>query len=105
MARIHDLEMAIARAKREMETAQAELDGIRSRCKHVWDEPDGAYMPIRTKGYRDPGDVPGTMGVDFRGPSYVPATETARWVRVCTVCGLVESTTQVEKVELKKPRW
>jgi hypothetical protein len=59
------------------------------------------YKPIRTEAYRTRGDTPGTMGVDFQGPQYIPATETPRWVRICPNCGLEEETRQARD-EVKK---
>lgn len=45
------------------------------------------------------------MGVDWRGPCYVPRSEEPRWKRQCLECGVVEYTEDVkEKIE-KLPAW
>ena len=65
------------------------------------------YTPIITETYTIPGDRPGTMGVDWRGPVHVPSSTKDQWTRTCTECGKEEVTTQ--KNEEKKvnitPRW
>jgi hypothetical protein len=86
-----ELEQKAIRAKRA-------LADRRNNCSHVWSPitPD----PIVREAYTDPGDTPGTMGVDWRGPCYVPRHETPRWKRTCETCGIVDYTQQV-KEEIK----
>lgn len=84
---------------RKAAAAKTALEERRRKCSHVWTPV--MYDPLVREAYTAPGDTPGTMGVDFRGPCYVPRQETPRWKRTCETCGLVEYTQQV-KEEIKK---
>jgi hypothetical protein len=77
-------------AERKQKGLQAQLEAARRDCRHTW----GAviYDPIVTPAYTIAGDPPGTMGVDWQGPCYVPRQERARWKRECSECGFVEYT-------------
>ncbi len=85
-----ELERTIARLKEELQGTELSLQGLQSRCPHRWDQVK--YTPEIHEGYRDPGDPPGTMGVDWRGPMWVPRQETPRWTRICLDCGKKEVT-------------
>jgi hypothetical protein len=76
--------------KSKLRSAEGKLSQIVGSCKHTFGEIK--YTPIVTEGYTSPGDPPGTMGIDWRGPCYVPGTTTKEWTRVCTTCGKVEKT-------------
>lgn len=95
------------RAKRlteESRNAQQELERYESRCQHKWGET--VYDPIHHKAYTCPGDPPGTMGVDWRGPVYVPAQTEDRWKRECQDCGRVEYARGIQETVTKNvPRW
>lgn len=95
------LEMLINRGRTEFESAQRRLDTLRRTCQHKWSKPE--YKPIIREGYQDPGDAPGTMGVDWRGPTWIPAKETPKWERHCTECGLIEETFKTEDHVTKTP--
>lgn len=99
------LRWEIAGHRRWLDNARSRLIQLESSCRHQWSEP--SYNPIRVEGYHDPGDPEGTRGIDRRLPRYVPATETPRWERTCSVCGKHEETTHVDTktVETKTPRW
>ena len=94
-----------AKLRKEIETSAQNLENKKKRllqiereCRHSWGEvtPDHIYH----KAYTIPGDPPGTMGVDWRGPCYVPAETEKRWKRVCKICGKVEYTKHTkDKVE------
>jgi hypothetical protein len=94
----------IAAIRKELEQKQKECAGLESRlasyvrsCRHEW-EPI-RYVPRIREGYQSEGDPPGTMGVDWRGPMWIPREETPRWVRKCSKCGheqFTESTTKKE---------
>ncbi len=86
-----------------MKKAQQEISSINSNCSHSWGEtePDHVYH----KAYTSPGDTPGTMGVDFRGPCHVPARTDHRWKRVCEKCGKVEKTTATKTTTTETPRF
>jgi len=80
-------------AKKRVEQLEARLRGFEQRCNngnHNWGQPK--YDPIHHEAYTSPGDRPGTMGVDWRGPTYVPARTEDRWVRECRDCGLKQTT-------------
>lgn len=90
---------------RDAKALEDSANTIESRCNHKWSAPK--YDPIITKGYQTPGDPPGTMGVDWRGPCYIEGTTKDRWTRVCSVCGKVETTTHAdfETKTTKYPRF
>lgn len=79
------------------ESAKHTLNNLQAQCNHNWGEP--IYDPEIRGGYRDPGDPVGTMGVDWRAPSYVPRTETQRWKRTCLNCAKTEFTTDTKVVK------
>ena len=81
-------------AKRRLEQQQRELEAIERACQHNWEV---VNKPIYDEGYTCPGDPPGTMGVDWRGPTYVPPETTPRWIRTCRKCGKVEHTLASKK--------
>jgi hypothetical protein len=97
---IRRIEDEFCTASQKAEGLQLKLKALRRDCRHKWSAV--VYDPIVTPAYTDPGDPPGTMGVDFRGPCYVPKHERARWKRVCSECGDVEYTfdtqDRVEKI-------
>ncbi len=103
-SRCFDLVNDIDRLSQELERTKSKLAVIQNTCNHDWDE---KYTPVRTEAYTSPGDPPGTMGSDWRGPVHVPATSTKRWTRTCDKCGKEETTTStLKKVETKEsPRW
>jgi len=92
-------------SQREYERAKTQLDRYEASCSHEFSET--VYDPVYHPAYTCPGDPPGTMGVDWRGPVHVPAETEDRWRRECNRCGLVEHTTLAkEEVKVKKiPRW
>ena len=61
------LEHDIALRQVELDRMKAELATIYRGCHHQWG--DIWYRPIHTEAFTSPGDKPGTMGSDFRGPS------------------------------------
>jgi hypothetical protein len=85
-------------AERKYKALQSQLEAFRRDCRHKWGSV--VYDPIVTQAYTIPGDPPGTMGVDWRGPCHVPRSEKARWKRECSECGDVEYTFDTkDKVE------
>lgn len=72
---------------------------IERTCPHKWSEVkrNGIHRPS----YTIPGDPPGTMGVDHRGPLFVPETTIYRWERTCLLCGKIEFTSK-SKQEIKE---
>lgn len=83
--------------RRRANFLQKEVDREVSNCIHVW----GREIPhhdIRAA-YTIPGDPPGTMGVDWRGPVHVPAETKLKWKRTCEKCGHKEYTTKRKTTE------
>lgn len=68
------------------------LEKTETECQHRWGqtEPDHIYRAA----YTIPGDAPGTMGVDWRGPVHVAPETANRWKRVCCLCGKIEHTSK-----------
>lgn len=81
--KIQDLEAELERQKTRLKDAERE-------CQHDWLPIE--YCPEYQEAYTIPGDAPGTMGIDWRGPTYVPAKTTPKWRRTCRICGRVEKT-------------
>lgn len=80
--------------KRQLQSAEAE----QKNCQHVWGETK--YNPIYIPGYTDPGDPPGTMGIDWRGPFHYPSKTEKRWTRICKKCGYEAHTNREETVQV-----
>lgn len=98
-----ELRSKVAETKRIAENAELNLELAERSCQHKWGDPERA--DIYEAGYEIPGDPPGTMGVDWRGPTYVPTKTTKRWKRTCTTCGKVEFTTNTTVAEVHSPKF
>jgi hypothetical protein len=85
-----DLIDFIQRRESDLKLIKATLERKQASCQHDWPEPK--YAPIVKPAYEHPGDPPGTMGVDWRGPVWIPRQETPRWSRKCRKCLKVEET-------------
>lgn len=81
-------------AQQELEKITRQLDHIQLHCSHVWCEP--VKMSKTIPGYEIPGDHPGTMGIDWRNPVYVPSETKVWYERTCQICGKIETTTQTK---------
>jgi hypothetical protein len=92
----------VGKLKDELTKAEKDLKNYVTKCNHNFET---KYDPVYTPAYTIPGDTPGTMGVDWRGPVYVPAKTQERWKRECEKCGLVEYTTKTEDIIKKIPKW
>ncbi len=89
-------------AQSEIERLNREIGQLKSQqanCPHQWGEVIADH--IYNEAYTIPGDPPGTMGIDWRGPCYVPAETIERWKRVCKICGKIEYTSQKEQVRVE----
>jgi hypothetical protein len=102
--------MKVATLQYQINTLECELKHLKLQlgeairdCPHKWTTPIADH--IYHKGYTIPGDPPGTMGVDWRGPVDVPSKTEKRWKRTCTVCGHVEFTSKVEQRIEEFPRF
>ena len=100
MSRTQELKAKIDTLKNQLSAAQNELAGIERNCRHEWNEPQ--YTPEYRPGYTEPGDTPGTMGIDWRGSCYVTAETIPKWTRTCRICGKTETTTRSEPVIAKQ---
>jgi hypothetical protein len=99
---VKKMEVEQTKNNSKLELANRELTQYRKKCQHKFEE---KYDPIRTESYTIPGDPPGTMGIDWRGPLYVPAKTEDRWKRYCPKCGLEEYTTATKEIVRKVPKW
>lgn len=90
-------QLEVQTAERVLAQRKLDVEILERKCYHQWGE--AKYNPIITPGGYDPGDAPGTMGVDFRGPHSWGSSEKPRWTRTCKVCGKTETTTQSQKVD------
>lgn len=97
---IQQLRYKVSNLVFQLRKAEAELDQMLASCPHEWGNP--VYDPIVTY---DPGDPPGTMGVDWRPGGFVEGTEEKRWSRTCARCGKVEYTSRVTEIVTTKPRF
>lgn len=93
----------VERLKNDLKEAESSLSYYVNNCRHSWGKVQADH--IYEKAYTIPGDPPGTMGVDWRGPCYVPAKETKRWKRVCEECGKEEFTTNTEQHVTYTPKF
>jgi len=87
----------------EQKSSVEKLRQLERDCQHQWSDP--VYCPEYIPAYTIPGDPPGTMGVDWRGPVDVPAKTIKRWSRQCQLCGKKEVTENVKKDYTQKPRF
>ncbi len=105
-----DKKINVLELKKRIKELQSSLDAyvvtlarIQADCRHSWCQT--VYDPIVQASYTDPGDAPGTMGIDRRGPTYVPRTEKPRWRRICFECDLTEYTEQVSEQASTVPKF
>lgn len=102
---IQKLRSEVEAKERAFSETKKRLDEIIESCKHQFGEtiPDHIYH----EAYTIPGDPPGTMGVDWRGPCHVNASTEKRWKRICDYCGKTEYTQNIRKeVQVKEfPAW
>jgi hypothetical protein len=105
MSSREQLERSIEAKRRELEAAEQALRNADAACRHEFGTAENAdiYHPP----YTIPGDTPGTMGVDYRGPCHVPSKTEKRWRRTCKKCGKVEFTTRIasEVKVVQQPQW
>ena len=98
---VRSLEADILTTEADLRRRKARLETIRRDCQHVWGDTENA--DIVRPAYTDPGDPPGSMGIDWRGPQYVPEQRTRRWKRECHCCGLVQYTSEAAAQITEKP--
>ncbi len=99
---VNEAKVEVERVGKRLSEAEINLRNYQGRCRHNFTE---RYDPIIHPGGYDPGDPPGTMGVDQRGPTSWPETREDRWRRDCNLCGLTEYTKIIEEEVKKKPKW
>lgn len=98
-----ELRRKITELQKELRESELALDRSERSCTHDWSTPE--YTPERREAYTIPGDPPGTMGVDWRGPCYVPAETIQKWTRRCRKCNKRETTTRTEDKITKVPKF
>jgi hypothetical protein len=98
----------ILQLREEARAAQSECDRAKGKlleavrnCSHRWGPTLDAH--IYHASYIIPGDPPGTMGVDWRGPFTVEAKTDKRWKRYCLDCGEEQFTTAVRPEVIEHP--
>lgn len=94
MSDASNLRQQIADEQRRLERLQQQLKQAEAACEHDWTVEN---RPIYHPAYTIPGDPPGTMGVDWRGPCHVDSKTTPRWIRRCSKCKRVEYTTRFKQ--------
>jgi hypothetical protein len=99
--RAEHLKREIKASRDQLDQKEKELDQLYRTCNHQWGET--VYAPEHIEGYEIPGDEPGTMGVDFRGPVYVSPKTIRKWKRTCKICGLVQITERFSERETSVP--
>jgi hypothetical protein len=93
----------ITRLENDLAVKRRALEATVQNCAHRWSEVEADH--IYQEGYVIPGDPPGTMGIDWRGPFCVAPKTTERWKRTCLVCGKVEHTTQTTATTIHTPKF
>ncbi|HWP61378.1 MAG TPA: hypothetical protein VN495_02145 [Candidatus Paceibacterota bacterium] len=101
LERVRRLRGEIADLERDLRIKKSALEHTQGNCNHRWGEV--VYDPKVRAGYTSPGDPPGTMGIDWRGPTYVPREETPRWRRTCGSCDLTQYTENTTEHVTKNP--
>ena len=96
MNNTNNLRDKIAKLQKELTESKNRLSTIVSTCQHQYGKP--IYDPVHTEAYTIPGDPPGTMGVDWRGPVHVPAKTEEKWKRICELCGHIQYTEKTKPV-------
>jgi hypothetical protein len=91
---IDELRESIKTEEEQLRLDKERLASIERRCRHEWSPVTADH--VHHKAYTTPGDPPGTMGVDWRGPCHVDAKTEYRWKRTCSRCGKVEHTSRTE---------
>lgn len=97
------LRKEIEELERKLKAKRQELAYAERSCRHQWSEPQADHT--HQAAYTIPGDPPGTCGVDWRGPVYVPSQTTKRWKRTCARCGKVEHTTRSTQEVKDRPNF
>jgi hypothetical protein len=83
------LEFEIDELERKLARKKDELAEIRRSCQH---KASIEFTPEYTVAYTLPGDPPGTMGIDWRGPTHGPSQTVRIWTWKCSECGLTQTT-------------
>lgn len=100
---IQKLRADIIELKDRLRTMEGYLNHRIKGCQHEWSPTETAF--IYEKGYTIPGDPPGTMGVDWRGPCYVEPKTTKRWKRTCQICGEIQYTEHTTQEVIEHPKF
>lgn len=98
---IHALRQRVDILKADLQRAESDLALVVGSCRHTWGNVIADH--VYHEAYEIPGDPPGTMGIDWRGPVWVDAKTDYRWKRVCSTCGEVQYTTRTKEEVTKTP--
>lgn len=84
-ALVKQLRNLILTLEGDLKKAKEDLSTIERDCSHSYEETvrDDEVRPAGSS----PGDPPGTMGSDWRGPCSWPEKRTPRWRKTCSKCG------------------
>lgn len=97
------LRVEIADREKALQGLRDQLDAAVRACPHVWGEVREAH--IETPGFMTRGDTPGTMGVDWQGPQWIPPHTEYRWSQQCNRCGHVRYTKQTTQKVTNIPKF
>jgi hypothetical protein len=103
MPTIKSMRDRVSKLTAELKEAESALTHYVNNCRHTWSKIEEVHQYIPS--YTIPGDEPGTMGVDWRGPIHVPAQENKQWKRVCENCGKEEITSNTNQHITYTPRF
>lgn len=98
---VKELRDLVSRLKEELSGAEEQLNAYVDSCRHNFSKP--VYDPVYYPGFMTAGDPPGTMGVDWQGPMYIPERTEKRWKRECQKCGEVEYNKGIKEVKQELP--
>ncbi len=96
-----NLRLELESLLRRVEVVKRSIANIEQSCKHDWT--DAEYTPDHYRGYHDPGDPVGTMGIDRRLPFDVPSRTVDKWTRSCKECGKSETTSRTKDLVKHTP--
>lgn len=91
-----DLINEVANLEQQLKIKRAQLQAMQASCDHNWKV---TYNPNIVKSYWNPGDPPGTNGIDRQLPICVPETVTKQWKRECNLCNKTEWTHKTKAVK------
>jgi hypothetical protein len=94
---VETLRNNITELERQLDAQRYQLADIINNCSHKWSVPvsDDLYQP----GYKIPG------GVDHQCDCYVEPRTPKQWKRTCSICGVAQWTTTIQKEVIDHPKF